>query len=66
MLVGRNVHEIPGVMGKGRLAIAGARRNQPVPTATSYAWFVWRKADRSGRCVISDPGWRPDAPFTRR
>lgn len=40
-----------------RVPMVKGRWDPQASTATSYAWFVWHNADRSGRCVFF---WIPD------
>ena len=45
-----------------RVPMVKGRWDPKASTATSYAWFVWRKADRSRRCVYF---WIPDGARMR-
>jgi hypothetical protein len=45
-----------------RVAMVKGRWDPEASTATSYAWFIWRKADRSGRCAYF---WIPDGAKAR-
>ena len=45
-----------------RVPMVKGRWDPKASTATSYAWFIWRKADRSGRCTYF---WIPDGARAR-
>lgn len=45
-----------------RVPMVKGRWDPDASTATSYAWFVWRKADRSRRCTFF---WIPDGARLR-
>lgn len=45
-----------------RVPMVKGRWDPNADTATAYAWFIWRKADRSGRCSFF---WIPDGARMR-
>jgi len=45
-----------------RVPMVKGRWDPNASTATSYAWFVWRKADRSGHCLYF---WIPNGAKAR-
>lgn len=54
----------PSVIGQfvERVPMVKGRWDPEASTATSYAWFVWRKGDRSRRCHFF---WIPDGARVR-